>query len=232
VGVGGNRPISRRDAIALLGAAGAGMAVGCGNSPTSPSSTTTTTTAGGSTAAACAVTPSETVGPFPSRTDLIRSDIREGKPGTTLALTITVVDAACAPVANATVDIWQCDHAGNYSEYGSETSQTYLRGVQTTNGEGQASFTTVYPGWYQGRATHIHVEVLRNGSSAKVTQIAFPESVNAAVYGTGAYASRGANPTSNIRDGIFADSLDAELATISGDPAGGYRATFRVAIPA
>lgn len=227
-----NRTISRREAITLLGVAGAAMAVGCGNSPTSPSAPATTTTTGGSTAAACAATPSETVGPFPSLTDLVRSDIREGKPGATLSLTITVVDAACAPVSNATVDIWQCDAAGNYSEYGSERSQTYLRGIQTTNAEGQVTFMTVYPGWYQGRATHIHVEVLRNGSSAKVTQIAFPESVNAAVYGTGAYASRGANPTSNTRDGIFADSLDAELATISGDPAGGYRATFRIAIPA
>jgi protocatechuate 3,4-dioxygenase beta subunit len=216
----------------MIGAAGAAMAVGCGNTPTSPSPTTTTTTTGGTTAAACAVTPSETEGPFPSRSDLFRGDIREGKPGTTLALTITVVDAACAPVANATVGIWQCDATGNYSEYGTETTKTYLRGEQTTNAAGEVMFTTIYPGWYQGRATHIHVEVLRNGSSAKVTQIAFPESVNTAVYGSGVYASRGANPTSNARDGIFADSLSSETATISGDPAGGYRATFQVAIPA
>ena len=40
------------------------------------------------------------------------------------------------------------------------------------------TFTTVYPGWYQGRATHIHVEVTRNGQSLKVTQIAFPDTTN------------------------------------------------------
>ena len=68
--------------------------------------------------------------------------------------------------------------------------------------------------------------------SAKVTQIAFPESTNAAVYGTGVYASRGTNPTSNTRDGIFADSLNSELATVSGDPASGLTATFQVAIAA
>ena len=79
------------------------------------------------------------------------------------------------------------------------------------------TFVTVYPGWYQGRATHIHVEVTANGRSVKVTQIAFPEDVNAEVYRSGVYASRGLNPTSNTSDGIFADSLSQELATVSGN---------------
>jgi protocatechuate 3,4-dioxygenase beta subunit len=135
-------------------------------------------------------------------------------------------------VANANVEIWQCDAAGNYSQYGSQTAQTYLRGIQTTNGDGQVTFTTVYPGWYQGRATHIHIEVVRNGVSSKVTQIAFPESANASVYATGVYASRGSNPTANARDGIFADSLDSEVASVSGDATNGYTATFRVGIAA
>jgi protocatechuate 3,4-dioxygenase beta subunit len=163
---------------------------------------------------------------------LIRSDIREGKSGTTLTLTITVVNTnnSCAPVENAQVEIWQCDAAGNYSQYGSQTAQTFLRGLQTTNSNGEVTFTTIYPGWYQGRATHIHVEVVRNGASAKVTQIAFPESTNAAVYGTGVYASRGSNPTSNTQDNIFADSLASELASVSGDAASGMTATFRVGI--
>ena len=64
----------------------------------------------------------------------------------------------------------------------------------------------------------------------KTTQIAFPESTNATVYRTGVYASRGTNPTSNTRDGIFADSIDSEMATVSGDPSSGYTATFRIAI--
>jgi protocatechuate 3,4-dioxygenase beta subunit len=92
------------------------------------------------------------------------------------------------------------------------------------------TFTTVYPGWYQGRATHIHVEVTLNGASVKVTQIAFPDSTTSAVYATGVYAARGNNPTSNSRDGIFADSLSSELATIAGDPTSGVTATFTVAI--
>jgi protocatechuate 3,4-dioxygenase beta subunit len=224
--------IARREAIAMMSAAGAAFALGCGEGTTSPTSTTTGTTSSGSTDAVCAVTPTETVGPYPSLTDLFRSDIREDRSGTPLTLTITVVNTnnGCSPVANANVEIWQCDAAGNYSEYGNSRAETFLRGIQTTDSSGQVTFTTVYPGWYQGRATHIHVEVVRNGSSVKVTQIAFPESINSAVYATGVYASRGSNPTSNTSDGIFADSLTSELATVTGDAAGGLSATFRIGV--
>ena len=228
------KQIGRREAMGMLGAAGAAFALGCGGeSVTSPStSTTTTTTTPPGTSSTCAVTPSETAGPFPSLTDLIRSDIREGRSGSTLRLTITVVNTnnSCSPVSGASVEIWQCDAAGNYSQYGTQTAQTYLRGIQTTDANGEVTFTTIYPGWYQGRATHIHVEVVRNGASAKVTQLAFPESTNAAVYATGVYASRGSNPTSNSSDGIFADSLASELAAVTGDPTSGYTATFRIGI--
>ena len=226
--------INRREAIGAMGAAaGAALAFGCSNSSTSPSATTTTTgTTTGSTNSACAVTPTETIGPYPSVTDIFRSDIRETKTGTVLTLTIKVVNvnAGCAAVAAANVEIWQCDATGNYSEYGTQTAQTYLRGIQTTNSNGDVTFTTIYPGWYQGRATHIHIEVKTGGVSRKVTQIAFPESVNNTVYATGVYASRGSNPMSNLSDGIFADSLSSELVTPSGSPASGYSASCQVAI--
>jgi protocatechuate 3,4-dioxygenase beta subunit len=224
--------IGRREALGAIGAVGAAAAFACGDSgstPTSPTTTTSTTTSGN---AACAVTPTETVGPYPSLTDLFRSDIREGKSGTPLALTIRVVNtnSACAPVSNANVEIWHVDAAGNYSQYGTQQTQTFLRGIQTTNDRGEVTFTTIYPGWYQGRATHIHVEVTLSGRSVKVTQIAFPETINNAVYATGAYASRGANPISNGSDGIFADSLSSELTTPTGDATSGYVASFQVGV--
>ena len=128
--------IDRRQAMVALGAAGAAFAFGCGgNTPTSPTEAaagTTATTGAGAANAACAVTPSETVGPYPSLTDLFRSDIREGKPGTPLALTIAVVNANnnCAPVPDANVEVWQCDAAGNYSQYGTQRAETYLRGYR------------------------------------------------------------------------------------------------------
>ncbi len=232
------RRLTRREVLGLLGTTGAAMtAIHCGGeSPTSPSTvgatTTTTTTTTTGTATGCAVTPSETIGPYPSLVDLFRSDIREGKSGTTLTLKLKVVNAnsACAVVPDANVEIWHVDAAGNYSQYGSQTGQTYLRGIQTTDANGEVTFTTIYPGWYQGRATHIHIEVTIGGVSRKVTQIAFPESINNAVHGSGAYASRGTNPLSNRADGIFADSLDSELVTPSGDPTNGYTASFTIGV--
>jgi protocatechuate 3,4-dioxygenase beta subunit len=232
-----HKKLTRREALGALGITGAALSLACGGeTPTSPSATTTTTTAttGEAASAACAVTPSETIGPYPSLTDMIRSDVREDRAGTPLTLTITVNNASsgCSPLAGATVDIWQCDAGGRYSQYSQGgfdgRASTFLRGMQTTDSSGRVTFMTVYPGWYQGRATHIHVEVTMNGRSLKVTQIGFPESVNAEVYRSGVYASRGLNPTSNAGDMVFADSIASETATISGSPGSGYTATFTV----
>jgi protocatechuate 3,4-dioxygenase beta subunit len=237
-----DKKLDRREAIRIIGAAGAAaVAAACGgDTPSSPSAvaSTVTTAAGTGTTGttlsndACAVSPNETAGPYPSKSDIFRSDIRENRQGVGLALTIRVINVSsgCAPLANANVEIWQCDAAGNYSEYGTQTSQTYLRGIQTTDANGQVNFMTIYPGWYQGRATHIHIEVTMNGRSVKVTQIAFPETINNAVYATGVYVSRGSNPTANLQDGIFADSLSSELVTPSGNPTAGYSASYQVGV--
>jgi protocatechuate 3,4-dioxygenase beta subunit len=225
--------MGRRKAIGFLGVGGAAaLAAACGTSGTSTGATDTPTTPATGTNGDCTVTPSETVGPFPSKSDFVRSDIREGKTGTPLALTIRVVNVSngCAAIPGAQVEIWHVDAAGDYSQYGAQSNQTFLRGIQTTDASGIVNFTTIYPGWYQGRATHIHAEVTINGRSVKATQIAFPESINATVHTSGAYASRGTNPLSNARDGIFADSLSAELVTPAGSPASGYSATFQIAV--
>jgi protocatechuate 3,4-dioxygenase beta subunit len=227
-----SRKIGRREAMAVMGAASAAVALGCGDSPASPTTTTTTTTPTTGTNTACAVTPTETIGPYPSLTDLFRSDIREGKQGAQLTLTVKVVNVSggCTPVSGANVEIWHVDAAGNYSQYGTQTTQTYLRGIQTSNSNGEVTFVTIYPGWYQGRATHIHLEVTINGVSRKVTQMAFPETVNNAVHTSGVYSTRGRNPMSNSSDGIFADSLSSEIVTPTGDPTSGYAVTFQVGI--
>src|SRR5262249_8605019 len=157
------------------------------------------------TSSTCVVTPSETEGPYPDRTGMIsnqafyRRNITEGKGGLPLTLTLTIVNtnSACAPLAGANVEIWQCDASGNYSEYSQPgyngTGETFLRGLQTTDASGQATFNTIYPGWYAGRATHIHVQVFRGTSLLKTTQVAFPESVSASVYRSGVYAAKGQN---------------------------------------
>jgi hypothetical protein len=94
------------------------------------------------------------------------------------------------------------------------------------------TFKTLYSGWYQGRATHLHVEVTVNGASVKVTQLAFPETISAAVYAQGVYAPKGQNPTRNATDMVFSDSLQSELATLVGDVTTGYTATLTIGVAA
>ena len=242
------RSVSRRRLLEAFGmAAGAAVIGACGStnpaSPTSVATTTSTTTGGGVTnSPACVVAASETEGPYPDATGMVnnmaffRQDVTEGRSGLPVMLAMTIVNAAagCAPLQGASVEIWQCDAEGHYSEYSQPgyngTGQTFLRGLQTTDASGNVVFRTIYPGWYQGRATHIHVEVFVGGRSVKTTQIAFPESVTAQVYKTGVYAAHGQNTTSNSSDMVFSDGTSTELATLAGDTTGGYTATITLGV--
>jgi len=174
----------------------------------------------------CALSPSETAGPFPIKTpsDLVRENIIVDRPGVALLMTLTIQDRSngCTPLVGALVDVWHCDADGNYSEYGTETANHYLRGRQSTDINGQVSFISIFPGWYPGRAPHIHVEVLESdGTSIRVSQIAFPKVVCDLVYATAEY--KGAADTSNSSDGVFANSLDGNMADfVTGNVTDGY----------
>ena len=181
----------------------------------------------------CQVSPAEMVGPFPIKTpaQLAQANIIADRKGVPLLMNITVQDQSngCTPLAGVLVDVWQCDRDGNYSEYGGNqlqaadyTKQNFLRGRQTTNAVGQVSFISVFPGWYPGRAPHIHVEVLTaGGTSLLVTQIAFPVPVYTSVYGTSGY--NGVPDRSNTQDSIFADSLARNMAdSVTGNNTDGY----------
>jgi len=209
----------------------------------SDSSTTTgTTTSTGTTG--CVTTPSETAGPYPydlsSNSAIFRTDITEGKTGIPLSLTLTIVNSnnSCAAISGARVDIWHCDKDGYYSEYSEpgylgtqdNTGKTFLRGIQLTDTNGQVKFTTIYPGWYTGRVTHIHVEIFINSVLKATTQVAFPDSLNTTVYATSLYSTHGQNSITNTNDQVFSDSYSSELVTITGDTTNGYAATFQVGV--
>jgi protocatechuate 3,4-dioxygenase beta subunit len=103
------------------------------------------------------------------------------------------------------------------------TAVHFLRGRQTTNAKGIASFISIYPGWYSGRAPHVHIEVLSSsGTSLLVTQLAFPENVSSQVYSSSNYAAHGQANTSNTSDNVFSDSLSSELATVTGNLTDGF----------
>jgi protocatechuate 3,4-dioxygenase beta subunit len=231
--------------VDLLGCSGSDeTGAAAGSTGTSGSGTTGTQSSGSS----CAQIPDETAGPYPDKTGMIsnsqffRRDITEGKTGLPLTLTFTVVNvsSSCQPIAGANVEIWHCDKDGVYSEYGGQpgvadqSGTTFLRGVQTTDANGQVTFTTIYPGWYQGRVTHVHIQVFLNGSTtaSKTTQMAFPDAVNTAVYGQNALYTKGQNSMTDSTDMVFSDGDTYELASMSGDTTSGYTATLTIGIAA
>jgi protocatechuate 3,4-dioxygenase beta subunit len=181
----------------------------------------------------CELAPRETKGPFPIKTpaDLVRENIISDRSGVALLITLTIVDQNnnCSPLEGVFVDVWHCDAEGNYSEYGGIPMQAtnyknkdFLRGRQSANSNGQVSFISIFPGWYRGRAPHIHVEVLdANEKSIRATQIAFPKSVCDIVYATSGY--KGTADTLNARDNVFSDSLNGNMAdSIAGNTTDGY----------
>jgi protocatechuate 3,4-dioxygenase beta subunit len=154
----------------------------------------------------CVLTPEMTEGPFSLEGDKVRRDVREGRPGVPLLLRTTVLDvSSCKPIRAAAVDIWQCDAGGTYSGFAQEGSdgQTFMRGIQRTDGKGVASFATIYPGWYEGRTVHIHVRVYLGGSVVHTGQLFFPDALTDAVYRRAPYNRRPGRTTRNATDSIF-----------------------------
>ncbi|MET1053916.1 MAG: intradiol ring-cleavage dioxygenase [Pedobacter sp.] len=220
----------------------------CSKSDGSAESTTTSGTPGtgaSGSASGCNLAPTETEGPFPTKVpaSYVRSDITNGRTGYALSIKITVgnSNSNCAAISGAIVDIWHCDAEGNYSEYGGSGMQStnyqtlhFLRGRQTTDANGLVSFTSIFPGWYSGRATHIHVHIYNaSGTSLKVTQIAFPEVTGSAVLAVNGYAKGMTGYTYNAKDNVFSDdTAGIEIATVTGSVTTGFALTMNVSVPA
>ena len=154
-------------------------------------------------AVSCVLTPEMTEGPYYIPDEAVRRNITEGLPGAPLALRLTVVSAsACTPVAGAKVDIWHASALGVYSGVQGNTG-TFMRGVQPTTAHGVALFETVYPGWYTGRAVHIHVKVHLGGNVVHTGQLFFPDTLTDRVYRRSPYSTRPARDTRNATDAIF-----------------------------
>jgi protocatechuate 3,4-dioxygenase beta subunit len=143
-------------------------------------------------AATCTLTPTDPAGEGPffihdgegSTEELIRSDTRDGQAGVTLQLNLRILDSTMgcnAPVSGAQVYVWHTNAIGYYSGFNSQNpdmpysgaadrtpdnQDRFLRGIQISDEDGIVSFTSIFPGWYDGRAIHIHFVALRPGSSS------------------------------------------------------------------
>jgi protocatechuate 3,4-dioxygenase beta subunit len=250
------RVLSRREVLALMGAGSVAVVVAAcapGSSASgSPSAAATSvadaTSASASTVAvasslpSCVVVPELTEGPYYVNENLDRSDIRidtsDGSVSDGAVLTldwvVSQVDGnACIPLEGVLVDVWHCDALGNYSDVGSEQGHDYLRGYQHTDASGKATITTIYPGWYQGRAVHIHFKIRTDAAAASglefTSQLFFDDALSAQVYSSGVYASKGTPDQPNASDGIFQQSQGMTLLDVAKD-GDGYKATFEIAI--
>lgn len=171
-------------------------------------------------------TPQQTEGPYfvdgmPNRSD-IRSDPSDGsvQQGIPLHLVIHVYDVdngSCTPLKGARVDIWHANPQGTYSAVRDQgtTGKKFLRGYQLTDNNGTVRFTTIYPGWYQGRAIHIHDKVRTFNGSEKTlewtSQIYLNNSINQQVSTQLPYSNRGPPNMTNQQDGIYIGASTDDL---------------------
>ncbi len=162
----------------------------------------------------CALAPEQTAGPFPLDEQLDRSDITEGVAGHPLRLGLRVLDTNCQPVPNAKVEIWHTDSTGDYSAFvdnggGKDDGPgtTFCRGTQTVNTDGIAEFLTVYPGWYPGRAVHIHLRVHIGDNIALTSQLFFDDAYSAEIYTEAPYAEFGQPNLLTADDRIAGDAV-------------------------
>jgi len=171
------------------------------------------------------LTPAVTEGPYYLAASPVRADIREGLPGVTVELRFHVFDETGAPLPGARVDVWHCDAQGRYSGFGDAPGREppaalkaarFLRGVQPVDGGGMAVFQTVYPGWYEGRTTHIHYKVWLGGRSLLTSQVFLPDALNEFLYLQAADYKRGrTRDTLNSNDGIAKQGGEATFAAVA-----------------
>jgi protocatechuate 3,4-dioxygenase beta subunit len=204
----------------------------------------------------CGTIPSETEGPYPLnsavgsstaqassiyRSNIIGNDITDSN-GVPLTLVLNIVNTnmSCQAISNAAVYIWHCDQSGEYSGYSSSqngyhSGKTFCRGIQVSGSDGKVTFQTIYPGWYVGRITHIHVAIYLNNnlsSRSKVTQFGFPQDITKAIYNYSPYSAHGQNSSvaSFSQDNVFSDGVTWQIASVVGNVDDGYTATINIGI--
>ena len=150
----------------------------------------------GESTGSCTLTCEATIGPCHTDSPQ-RVDVSEGWDGLPLHMVLRVVDTQCQPVPDAIVEIWHTNHTGGYSgrivqmctNHQNDLNQQFFRGYQRTDAQGLVRFDTCYPGWYGGRANHVHLRIMKGPYNADdratawaITQLLFPDALNAAIF--------------------------------------------------
>ncbi len=244
--------LNRRDALKILGiGSAAALLAACAPelatetlSPTVASPATqvlTEATALNTALPACVVLPELTEGPYFVDEMLNRSDIRSDpsdgsvSDGAQLKLAFNVSQVGsngCTPLSGAQVDIWHCDASGVYSDAQDRSFNTvgkkFLRGYQVTNANGLAQFITIYPGWYDGRAIHIHFKIRINNYEF-TSQLFFDDAFTDQVYLQEPYAQKGERTLRNDGDNIYQNGGSQLVLNVTPDGSG-YTAALDIGV--
>ncbi|KAH8723870.1 Intradiol ring-cleavage dioxygenase [Phaeosphaeriaceae sp. PMI808] len=174
--------------------------------------------------AACTLDPEATEGPYWVTGELIRSDLLTGEKGAITHLDINVIDTSgCKPVTNAYVELWGTNSTGVYTGVqargngdGSATAikTNALRGVTPTGANGTATFISVIPGHYVGRANHLHTIIhhgakllpnntIQGGTISHVGQFYVEQNFLGQVEKTAPYNTNKQAQTLNSQDALF-----------------------------
>lgn len=116
----------------------------------------------------CILDPEGDVGPYYVKGELVRSDVREGQAGVPIIMDGQFIDVeTCEPIQGLYWDIWNCNATGVYAGVtatgngntndATNVDNTFLRGIQQSDSDGVVQFLSVFPGHYNGRATHHHM---------------------------------------------------------------------------
>ena len=206
-------------------------------------------------ASSCVLTQAQVEGPYRLSAP-VRADVTEGKPGMPFELSMQIVAAdGCTPLADLPVEIWHCDAAGVYSGhpdlsrdlYGSmeyldwDFSKTkeptndklWLRGAQKTDKDGMVRFKTIFPGWYDMRAPHIHFKVGGPERELFTSQFYFEDAIANEIYRNNPdYTAYGESPYGPNNDlGIMlVGGADGLLLDVEQPDPGSLRASAKVGI--
>jgi protocatechuate 3,4-dioxygenase beta subunit len=231
------RRVSRREAIGAMAALGVGGGIALWHAARGNGAGLLAPRSSRLPRAGCTLAPELTEGPYYIASEPFRRDIREGRQGAPLEIDFTIQNAACQPLDGATVEIWHADALGNYS--GFNLPGSFLRGQQTTDKDGHASFKTIYPGWYTGRAVHIHVKVHVGGNVVHTGQLFFNDSFTDKVFAsTAPYDTRGQRDTLNSGDNIYSGGGASTLLNVKrarnrkGKKKKGYEAKISLSVNA
>lgn len=173
----------------------------------------------------CILSPEGEIGPFWVKGEYNRQDIVDDEPGVVNYMHAQFIDVnTCEPIPELWWDVWNCNSTGIYSgvqddsngngDDASNLDNMALRGLQKTDENGIASFRSIFPGHYSGRATHVHVvgvvnaSLVRNGtitggSVSHIGQLFFDQGLITEVESTYPYNTSDVEITLNSVDHVF-----------------------------